>query len=289
MTAPLVRLGQGDFIHDIHPHDLRPLSRPTMPATAPRIKQIVRGRVPAPRRTLVYGTPGIGKSTFASMADRPVFVSTEDGLSNIDCERFPLCTRYRDVLEQLESLHSDEHDYRTIAIDSLDWLERLIWAEVCAEHGVKNIEEIGYAKGYAFALTYWREVLAGLDALRHDRGMDVILVAHARIERFENPETDPYDRFVPRPDPQGRRGVRPAEAPRARHRRASDSHHRAPVPYREEPPRSPRRDPPRLPRLRLARARRAGGGRYAHRSRVIAPPISTPQPTTQGTHESWQR
>jgi hypothetical protein len=198
MTAPLVRLGHGDFIRDIHPHDFRPLSRSTMPATAPRIKQIVRGRVPAPRRTLVYGTPGIGKSTFASMADRPVFVSTEDGLSNIDCERFPLCTRYRDVLEQLESLHGDEHGYRTIAIDSLDWLERLIWAEVCSEHGVKNIEEIGYAKGYAFALTYWREVLAGLDALRHDRGMDVILVAHARIERFENPETDPYDRYVPR-------------------------------------------------------------------------------------------
>lgn len=64
--------------------------------------------------------------------------------------------------------------------------------------GVESIEDIGYAKGYVFALTNWREVLAGLDALRNERGMHVILIARAQIERFANPETDTYDRYSPR-------------------------------------------------------------------------------------------
>ena len=85
-----------------------------------------------------------------------------------------------------------------MVVDSLDWLEKLIWAEVCRRREVESIEDIGYAKGYVFALTQWRDVLGGLDALRNQRGMAVILIAHARIEKFENPETDSYDRYVPR-------------------------------------------------------------------------------------------
>lgn len=162
------------------------------------LEQVQRGRAAAPRRVLVYGTHGIGKSTFGSMAERPIFVQTEDGLGGIDCERLPLATRYGDVLNALCELYSEPHEYRTVVIDSLDWLERLIWAEVCARRGVESIEDIGYAKGYTFALTQWREVLAGLEALRNDRGMMVILIAHAKIERFENPETEGYDRYSPR-------------------------------------------------------------------------------------------
>jgi len=160
--------------------------------------QIQRGRAAAPRRTLVYGVHGVGKSTFGSMAERPVFIQTEDGLGNIECERFPLASQYTDVVAALAELYTEAHEYRTVIVDSLDWLERLIWAEVCKKRGVESIEDIGYGKGYVFALTNWREVLAGLDALRNDRGMGVILIAHAQIERFANPETDTYDRYSPR-------------------------------------------------------------------------------------------
>src|SRR5690606_24699815 len=91
-----------------------------------------------------------------------------------------------------------EHEYRTVVIDSLDWLERLIWAEVCADQGVDNTEKIGYAKGCTFAIDKWRAVLGALDALRSDRSMTVVLIAHAKIEKYENPETVPYDRYSPR-------------------------------------------------------------------------------------------
>ncbi len=162
------------------------------------LERIQRGLQPAPRRVLVYGTHGIGKSTFGAMAEKPIFLQTEDGLGGIDCERLPLATRYADVLGALGELYSEPHEYRTAVVDSLDWLERLIWADVCEKRGVESIEDIGYAKGYTFALTQWREILAGLEALRNERGMMIILIAHAKIERFENPETEPYDRYSPR-------------------------------------------------------------------------------------------
>lgn len=162
------------------------------------LEQVKSGRHPAPRRIELYGTQGIGKSTFAACAPKPIFIQTEDGLGEIECDKFPLATRFDHVMKALEALYMDEHSYLTVAVDSLDWLERLIWEEVCREKGVGSIEDIGYTKGYVFSLTYWRTFLEGLSALRNDKNLTVILIAHARIERFDNPETDPYDRYTPR-------------------------------------------------------------------------------------------
>jgi hypothetical protein len=147
---------------------------------------------------MLYGTHGIGKSTFAACAPKPVFIQTEDGLGEIECDKFPLTTTFDQAVQALSELYSEKHSYRTVVIDSLDWLERLIWNEVCRKRNVESIEDIGYAKGYVFALTQWREFLEGLSALRSDKGMMIVLIAHARIERFANPETDSYDRYVPR-------------------------------------------------------------------------------------------
>ncbi len=162
------------------------------------LQQVTSGRSPAPRRVMIFGTHGVGKSSWASCAPKPVFIQTEDGLGEINCAKFPLATTFDQVMQALSDLYTDAHPYRTVVIDSLDWLERLIWADVCRKRNVESIEEIGYAKGYVFALSQWREFMEGLSALRNDKGMTTILIAHARIERFENPETDSYDRYVPR-------------------------------------------------------------------------------------------
>ena len=162
------------------------------------LEQVQRGVISAPRRTLLYGTHGVGKSTFGSMAETPIFVQTEDGLAGIESDRPPLARQYGDGIAAPGDLYAQPHEYRTLVLDSLDWLERLIFADVCRKRGVESMEDIPYGKSYVFALTQWREVLSGLDALRNDRGMNIILIAHAQIERFANPETDSYDRYSPR-------------------------------------------------------------------------------------------
>src|SRR3954452_17587941 len=42
------------------------------------------------------------------------------------------------------------------------------------------------------SLRPWREYLEGLRALRDERNMLVIQIAHETIKRFDSPETDPY-------------------------------------------------------------------------------------------------
>jgi hypothetical protein len=162
--------------------------------------RVQRGRTPRPPRLLVYGTEGIGKSTFAAGAPKPVFIQTEDGLDEIDCDKFPLAVTYDEVLAALADLRTQPHDYESVVIDSLDWLERMIWDRVCLESNVKSIEKAdgGFAKGYTHALTFWREVVDQLNLLRGQRGMVVVLIAHAKVEKFEDPESSPYDRYSPR-------------------------------------------------------------------------------------------
>jgi len=163
------------------------------------LQQIQTGKQSLPPRLLVYGTEGVGKSTLAAGAPKPIFIQTEDGLSEIACSRFPLAKSVDEVLAALAGLVGEEHGFNTVVIDSLDWLERLIWDAVCREYGVESIEKAdgGYQRGYVHALSYWRRVIDGLDRLR-SRGMISILIAHAKVEKFEDPEAAPYDRYSPR-------------------------------------------------------------------------------------------
>jgi hypothetical protein len=164
------------------------------------LQTVHKGRRPLPPRLMLYGIEGIGKSTFGATAPAPIFVPTEDGLGEIDCHHFPLAESFEAVDAALMELAREPHDYQTVVIDSLDWLERLIWDEVCAQFSVKSIEKAdgGYAKGYIHALTQWRQFLTRLDSLRLSRGMVVILIAHAKVEKFEDPESAAYDRYSPR-------------------------------------------------------------------------------------------
>lgn len=165
------------------------------------------GEIKKPPRIMVYGPQKIGKSTFAAMAPDPVFIQTEDGLDGlrdtagtpINVPTFPLARTLAEVIDYIGLLYSSPHDRKTVAIDSADWLEALIWKRVAEDNKVGSIEEIGYGKGYIFALSHWRMILDGLNALRDQRGMAVILIAHAQIKRFEAPDQKAsYDRYLPK-------------------------------------------------------------------------------------------
>ena len=150
----------------------------------------------SPPRALVYGVAGVGKTSFAASADRAVVVKTEDGLGTIKVPHFPLARSFDAVMEALAALYSEAHDYKTVVIDSVDWLEPLVWARTCKDNNWSSIEEPGYGKGYIAALGLWRQYLDGLNALRDERGMTVIQIAHTDIKRFDSPEHEPYDRYV---------------------------------------------------------------------------------------------
>lgn len=162
--------------------------------------QIHTGKRLAPPRILLYGVEGVGKSTFAAQAPNPIFIQTEDGLGEIDCASFPLAKQLTQVERCLKALATEPHEFRTVVIDSCDWLEQLIWDDLCRVNGAATIEKIdgGFGKGYIAALRFWRELIDTMDILHKQRNMGIILIAHAKVERFEDPESTAYDRYLPR-------------------------------------------------------------------------------------------
>jgi len=160
------------------------------------LASLKRSTALVPPRLLVHGVAGVGKTTFAASAPGAVIVPTEDGIGALEVDHFPLARSFGEVMEALAALYDEPHEFRTVVVDSVDWLEPLIWAEACRQNNWGSIEEPGYGKGYVAALDLWREYLDGLNALRDARGMTVIQIAHTDIKRFDSPEHEPYDRYV---------------------------------------------------------------------------------------------
>lgn len=162
--------------------------------------KIIKGKLKRPRRIVSFGPEGIGKSMFASLAPSPIFIGAEDGTSQLDIHRFPQPSGWGDILSALDSLGSEDHDYRTVVVDTLDWAEPMVWKFVCERDGKREISDYDWGKGYATSLDQWRLFISKLDALRTPKSeggkeMGVILLAHSHIKKFENPEGADYDRY----------------------------------------------------------------------------------------------
>lgn len=156
---------------------------------------ITTGKNAKPPRILLYAPEGIGKSSFGADALNPIFIPTEDGLDELDVAKFPKATTFKDVMDYLLYLFTEKHDYKTLVIDTVDWLETLVWANTCAIHGKANIEDFGFGKGYNFAMDAWNDLMDKLDKLRDKKGMAILLIGHAEIRRFDSPDVEPFDRY----------------------------------------------------------------------------------------------
>lgn len=150
------------------------------------------GAVFPPQKVLIYGVQGIGKNTFAATFAKPILLQIEDGSAALDIPAFPLATTFQQVIDIIQALHGD-HDFKTLIVDTLDWLEPLLWSACCEHHQKESIEAFGYGKGYVEVDRWWRHVMTGLDSLRHNKGMDVVVLAHSEVKTIQPPDTDPYD------------------------------------------------------------------------------------------------
>lgn len=159
------------------------------------LKSIRKNNAMAAPRIMVYGVEGIGKSTFGAGSPNPIYILTEDGLGSLNVDHFPLATSFSDVMDAIATLYRENHAFETVVIDSLDWLEAIIQREIEAKYDAKDL---AYGKGSLIAAERWREILDGLNALRNDKCMAVILIAHTTIKRFDSPEVEPYDRYQPK-------------------------------------------------------------------------------------------
>lgn len=173
-----------------------PATKPHSPAPSRMtLASVARGKIQSAPRALCYGPEGIGKSTFGAGAPSPIFLGAEDGTGQLDVSRFPQPETWDDILSAIAVLEREPHEYKTLVIDTLDWVEPIIWAHCCERDKEKTIESYGYGKGYQVAVDEWRRLLSALERLRSVRRMGVVLLAHSQIRTFKNPEGEDFDRY----------------------------------------------------------------------------------------------
>lgn len=163
-------------------------------ARASKLSAVKKGKIALPLRILGFGPEGVGKSTFAAGAPSPIFLGAEDGTNELDIARYQPET-FDEAIEFIDDLARDTHDYKTIVVDPVNWLEPLVYAKIVGTSG-KSIDDFGggFQKGYTAALDQWRVLLAALERVWR-RDMHVILLAHSAVKSFNDPEGPAYDRY----------------------------------------------------------------------------------------------
>lgn len=172
---------------------------------------ITSGKIALPIRALVYGPEGVGKTHFGAGCKDAIFMCEVSGTERVDVARLPEATHWRgakpdkngvcrDIVSLTELLRVSDHQYKALICDTVSWLEPLLFKYVCdtSPKTAKNIEQAcgGFGKAYKEVDKEWESWTDQLDRLRKERGMHIILLAHAEIKSYNNPEGENYDRYV---------------------------------------------------------------------------------------------
>jgi hypothetical protein len=162
------------------------------------LSNLVKKTASAAAIIVIYGVPGVGKTSLAAEFPDGVFMQIGDGENapaGVTLDSFGEIKTFDDVIGAIGALYSEEHNFKTLTVDSLGALEPVIQKEACRRNNWNTIEDPGFGKGYVAAEAVWMEFLDGVAALRRDKGMTVILISHCDIIRFDSPTTDPYSRY----------------------------------------------------------------------------------------------
>jgi hypothetical protein len=160
------------------------------------LSKIKKGPTKLPPKIMLIGVEGVGKSTAGASMPNPVFICGESGLVGPQFEGIPNFTpeSWKDILDFCEELALAPGDFRTLVIDTLDWVEPMLYAHVCAEGKQKNIESFGYGKGYVLAQQEARKLLVALDKVNR-AGLNILLLSHSQLRKVQNVLGDDYDHF----------------------------------------------------------------------------------------------
>lgn len=114
---------------------------------------ISTGVIVSAQKVVLYGSEGIGKSTFASCFPDPIFIDTEGSTKKLNVKRMDKPTSWTMLKEQIKYIIAHPELCSTLVIDTIDWAEQLCIDDICARANKKGIEDFGYGNGYVYEKT----------------------------------------------------------------------------------------------------------------------------------------
>lgn len=158
-----------------------------------------------PRKTLIYGNGGVGKSRWSNQFDGPIFWVTDPGLGTLECRKLPRSKTYEEFMDWIPVIRNNVSEFQTLVVDSLGPLEQLIWKHTCERFRTKDnritklnhISDAGYGAGYVQAMQYWEPFFQFLDELNEEHGKGIVLIAHARPDIAVNTDTEDSLKMMP--------------------------------------------------------------------------------------------
>lgn len=146
-------------------------------------------------KAIIYGVPGVGKTTLAAQFPAPYILDLEHGAErynvpcNSDIETFQI---FKQVLKNIPE------GTRTLVIDTFDELEKMIVYYIMSRENVDSLNKVGggYGRGWLAVYEEFGRVINDLEAIRIKRGINIVLNGHSAIRHFEPPDSVGYERYT---------------------------------------------------------------------------------------------
>ena len=151
--------------------------------------ETVKGRRRTAWKVGIYGEPGVGKSTLASLCHGAVFADIEESMLDLDVDTVAGITCWEDLRAWVKQQEGD----CIRGIDSMskaeDWCAEYVIKTKTkdGEHAVTSIEDFKYGAGAKFVADEFRMFLSDIER-SFKSGTSWIMIAHDKIEWFKNPD-----------------------------------------------------------------------------------------------------
>lgn len=156
---------------------------------------ITEGVKRTPIKCVIYGPESIGKTTLASEFPNALIVDVENGSNALNVRRVRCDKSWEELLSTVKEIIETPNICKSIVIDTADWAEYLCAKYVCEKNKKANIDDFGYGKGYTYLTEEFKKLLDLLDEAV-DKGLNVVVTAHAKPRKFELPEEmGSFDRY----------------------------------------------------------------------------------------------
>ncbi len=150
----------------------------------------------------IYGGAGTGKTSLANTFPAPIFIRAEDGLSSIPADAmpdaFPILETGSDIYNQLLALIKEDHQYKTLVIDSVSKLDRLFIDDITkGDNNAKALATAlgGYGAGYQALGSMHGRVRKACQVLTDKKDMNIVFLSHAELNTISLPDADQYQQF----------------------------------------------------------------------------------------------